>query len=56
MVETAVSHFGKLDIVIANAGLTLFGDFFYVHAGSVFPVLQVTSAARFSWRRPRPTK
>ncbi|MEJ7643441.1 MAG: SDR family oxidoreductase [Chryseolinea sp.] len=27
MVREAVSHFGKLDIAIANAGITLFGDF-----------------------------
>src|SRR5438309_8256206 len=28
LVDTAVSRFGKLDIAIANAGITLFGDFF----------------------------
>ena len=28
MVEKAVQQFGKLDIAIANAGITLFGDFF----------------------------
>src|SRR5215211_3615200 len=28
MVNTAVSKYGHLDIVIANAGITLFGDFF----------------------------
>jgi glucose 1-dehydrogenase len=28
MVETAVAHFGKLDLAVANAGITLFGDFF----------------------------
>src|SRR5689334_163304 len=28
MIETAVSSFGKVDIAIANAGITLFGDFF----------------------------
>jgi NAD(P)-dependent dehydrogenase (short-subunit alcohol dehydrogenase family) len=27
MVDTAVHHFGKLTIVVANAGITLFGDF-----------------------------
>src|SRR5436190_11675299 len=27
MVDTAVSHFGKLSLVVANAGITLFGDF-----------------------------
>jgi NAD(P)-dependent dehydrogenase (short-subunit alcohol dehydrogenase family) len=28
MVDDAVAKFGRLDIVIANAGITLFGDFF----------------------------
>jgi len=28
MVAEAVSRFGKLDIAVANAGITLFGDFF----------------------------
>src|ERR1044072_5435283 len=28
MVETAVTSFGHLDIAIANAGITLYGDFF----------------------------
>src|SRR6478672_13281851 len=27
MVEAAVAKFGRLDIVIANSGITLFGDF-----------------------------
>ncbi len=27
LVETAVEKFGKIDIIIANAGITLFGDF-----------------------------
>jgi glucose 1-dehydrogenase len=27
MIDTAVSRFGHLDILIANAGITLFGDF-----------------------------
>src|SRR5258706_2049964 len=27
LVDTAISRFGQLDIVIANAGITLFGDF-----------------------------
>src|SRR5215469_5154045 len=27
MVDTAVRQFGKVDIAIANAGITLFGDF-----------------------------
>src|SRR5687767_12021261 len=28
MVNTAVGKYGRLDIVIANAGITLYGDFF----------------------------
>ena len=28
MVETAVSNFGRLDIAVANAGITTFGNFF----------------------------
>src|SRR5437660_1013991 len=28
LVEAALTHFNALDIVIANAGITLFGDFF----------------------------
>src|SRR6478736_5950878 len=28
IVDAAVKYFGKLDIIVANAGITLFGDFF----------------------------
>ncbi len=28
MVQTAVMQFGRLDVVVANAGITIFGDFF----------------------------
>jgi glucose 1-dehydrogenase len=28
MVQTAVQHFGRLDVVVANAGITRFGSFF----------------------------
>lgn len=28
MVETCVDEFGRLDLVVANAGITMFGDFF----------------------------
>lgn len=47
MVDTAVSRFGKLDIVIANAGITLFGDFFKYSAESFNRVMQVNLAGTF---------
>jgi NAD(P)-dependent dehydrogenase (short-subunit alcohol dehydrogenase family) len=47
MVDTAVNRFGKLDIVIANAGITLFGDFFSYTAEAFFRVMQVNLAGSF---------
>jgi NAD(P)-dependent dehydrogenase (short-subunit alcohol dehydrogenase family) len=47
MVSTAVREFGKLDIVIANAGITLFGDFFTYPPESFFRVMQVNLAGTF---------
>ena len=47
MVNTAVSQFGKLDIVIANAGITLFGDFFTYSAESFFRVMEVNLGGSF---------
>jgi glucose 1-dehydrogenase len=47
MVETAVSQFGKLDIAIANAGITLFGDFFSYPAESFNNVMKVNMAGTF---------
>ncbi|MDP4213803.1 MAG: SDR family oxidoreductase [Bacteroidota bacterium] len=47
MVSTAVTKFGKLDIVIANAGITLFGDFLSYPAESFFRVLQVNLGGSF---------
>lgn len=47
MVDTAVSNFGKLDIVIANAGITLFGDFFAYTPESFFRVMQVNLGGTF---------
>src|SRR5436305_1746615 len=38
LVHTATSRFGKLDIAIANAGITLFGDFFTYPAERFFKV------------------
>lgn len=46
-VDFAVSEFGKLDIVIANAGITLFGDFFTYTPESFFKVMQVNLGGTF---------
>ena len=47
MVSGAVSEFGRLDIVIANAGITLFGDFLTYPPESFFRVLQVNLGGTF---------
>ena len=47
MIGTAVSSFGKLDIVIANAGITLFGDFFTYTPESFYRVMQVNLGGTF---------
>ncbi|MEP7143188.1 MAG: SDR family oxidoreductase [Ferruginibacter sp.] len=47
MVDTAVIQFGKLDIAIANAGITLFGDFFTYPPESFSRVMQVNLAGTF---------
>lgn len=47
MVHLAESQFGKLDIAIANAGITLFGDFFGYPAKSFNKVLKVNLAGTF---------
>lgn len=47
MVNMAVSHTGKLDIVIANAGITLFGDFFTYTQESFTKVMQVNLGGSF---------
>jgi glucose 1-dehydrogenase len=47
MVETAVSLTGKLDIAIANAGITLFGDFFAYPAEDMYRVFQVNLGGTF---------
>jgi glucose 1-dehydrogenase len=46
-VQAAVDHFGKLDIVIANAGITLFGDFFNYTPEAFSRVMQVNLAGSF---------
>ncbi|AHM58376.1 3-oxoacyl-ACP reductase [Flammeovirgaceae bacterium 311] len=43
----AVERFGRLDIAIANAGITLFGDFFTYSSESFFKVMQVNLGGTF---------
>ena len=47
MVNQAVKEYKKLDIVIANAGITLFGDFLTYSPESFNAVLQVNLAGTF---------
>ncbi len=47
MVEKAIAEFGSLDIVIANAGITLFGDFLTYTPESFFKVMQVNLGGSF---------
>ncbi|KIC95182.1 SDR family NAD(P)-dependent oxidoreductase [Flavihumibacter solisilvae] len=47
MVDTAVNRFGKLDIAIANAGITLFGDFMEYPPDDFFRVMQVNLGGSF---------
>ena len=47
MVEQAVKHFGKLTIAIANAGITLFADFFEYNPTDFNKVMQLNLAGSF---------
>jgi len=47
LVDKAVTTFGCLDIVIANAGITLFGDFFSYSPESFNRVMQVNLGGSF---------
>lgn len=47
LVNTAVETFGHLDIVIANAGITLFGDFLTYPPESFYRVMQVNLGGSF---------
>lgn len=47
MVQQAVTTFGKLDIAIANAGITLFGDFLTYTPESFTKVMQVNLIGSF---------
>jgi glucose 1-dehydrogenase len=47
LVAGAVAHFGQLDIAIANAGITLFGDFLGYTPAAFAQVMQVNLAGTF---------
>jgi NAD(P)-dependent dehydrogenase (short-subunit alcohol dehydrogenase family) len=47
LVASAVAHYGSLTIVIANAGITLFGDFFSYPLASFNQVMKVNLAGSF---------
>ena len=47
MVDEAVNHFGKLDIAIANAGITLFGDFLEYKPEDFSKVMNVNLGGSF---------
>lgn len=47
MVSAAISRFGKLDIAIANAGITLYGDFLSYPAASFNKVMEVNLGGSF---------
>jgi len=47
LVARAVQEFGRLDIVIANAGITLFGDFFSYPPESFYRVMQLNLGGSF---------
>jgi glucose 1-dehydrogenase len=47
MVDNAVSKYGRLDIVIANAGITLYGDFLSYSPEAFFKVMQVNLGGSF---------
>ena len=46
MVKEAANEFGKLTIVIANAGITLFADFFEYTPESFYKVMQLNLGGR----------
>ncbi len=47
MVDKAVDAFGKLDIIIANAGITLFADFFEYTPESFYKVMHLNLGGSF---------
>lgn len=47
LVETAVARFGRVDLVVANAGITLFGDFFNYSEAAFSQVMAVNLKGSF---------
>jgi len=47
LVQEALTHYGHLDLVIANAGITLFGEFLSYSPESFFKVMQVNLGGSF---------
>lgn len=47
LVDTAVDKFGSLDIVVANAGITLFGNFFTYDPAALSRVMEVNIGGTF---------
>jgi len=47
LVDTTVQHFGRLDIAIANAGITLFGDFLTYPPESLQSVMNLNLQGSF---------
>lgn len=47
LVKTAVNHYGRVDIAIANAGITLYGDFLSYPREDFFRVLEVNLGGTF---------
>jgi glucose 1-dehydrogenase len=47
LIQTAIERFNKLDIVIGNAGITLFGEFLTYPPESFYKVMQVNLGGNF---------
>lgn len=47
LVEQAVSRFGRVDVAVANAGITLFGDFLEYRYADFMKVMELNMAGSF---------
>ena len=56
MVEMAVSRFGRLDIAVANAGITTFGDFLTYPIEQFQRLVAVNLQGTFFWPKERPNR